>query len=380
MSIGVSARTRLLAELLVSALAFCLLVFAWQIDLPWFARHTAATGVALPIACRAGAALVGVAVFALARPRAGRWAARVGPREAAAASTRLLLAIAAAFVASEIGLRILKLPHRTDIAIAERRLGEKDPRYGWLFRASQSFVVDSAGRPVHCDFDADHNRAPSVDHVPDLHAPTLFFVGESVIAGHGLEWAESFPAIVGEAMSLQVVDLGVDGYASDQAFLRLVDTLPRFEHPVAVISLFMPIMVDRLERVDHPRLRFDGDTLRLEPPDFLESLRLTQAFREGLVLRSEGAITTTSEVFRRTALLAKARGAPAIFVAPHLAKDWPPKAWALVDELLVRPGYTVVSAPFGYEGIPFDGHPNAASTRRLANAVLEALRAELARR
>ncbi len=46
----------------------------------------------------------------------------------------------------------------------------------------------------------------------------------------------------------------------------------------------------------------------------------------------------------------------------------------------MRPGYTVVSVPFGYEGIPFDGHPNAASTRRLANAVLEALRAELARR
>jgi hypothetical protein len=380
MTDGRSAATRIVAELIVLGPGLALLACAWRIDLRWFQRHTAATGAALPLACRAAVLLVGLAVVVLARPRAGRWAARVGAREAAAASARIAVAFVAALVASEIGLRALKLPARCDMAIAERRLGERVPRYGWLFRASKSFTVEADGRPVRYDFDADHDRAPSVDYVPDPQRPSLLFVGESVTAGHGLAWAESFPAIVGEEMDLQVVDLGVDGYASDQAFLRLVDALPRFAHPVAVITCFMPGMVDRMERVDHPRLRFDEPGMWLEPPGWLESSRLAQAFREGFVFRSEGAIDTTAEIFRRTARLANERGARAIFVALHLGTDWPPKAWSLVDDLLVRPGYTVIAPRFGFEPIPGDVHPNVASTRRLAQAVTAALGEELRRR
>jgi hypothetical protein len=141
--------------------------------------------------------------------------------------------------------------------------------------------------------------------------------------GHGLRWEDSLPALVGEALNLQVVNLGVEGYASDQAFLRLLDALPRFEHPVAIITLFLPGLVNRLERVDHPRLVFDGDDVKLVPPGFIQNLRLTQAFRESLDFHPEWAIETTAEVPRRTARLATERGARAIFVTPYLGTNWP---------------------------------------------------------
>jgi hypothetical protein len=51
-----------------------------------------------------------------------------------------------------------------------------------------------------------------------------------------------------------------------------------------------------------------------------------------------------------------------------------------VQELLAKEGLTVVDPDFHFEPIPGDNHPNVASTRRLADAVVEALQSELAGR
>jgi hypothetical protein len=371
-----------LAEGLVVAVAAALLAFARHVDVPWFERYFALAATHAYVVTMWRVALAGAALVLVVhvRPRAGRWVARVGAREASAASARMALSVFLALVASEVGLRILRLPRRSDMAVTAVSLGEKNPRYGWLFKASQSFTIETGGRPVHYAFNAEHDRARSTGDLPDPGKPSLLFVGESITVGHGLEWDESYPAIVGEALGLQVVDLGVDGYGSDQAFLRLADALPRFEHPVAIITFFMPGLVERVERVDHPRLVFDGVEARLAPAGFVESLRLSQAFREIFAYRAEWAIRTTEEVFRQTARLAGERGARAIFVAPYLGTDWPRGDGYLVEELLAREGFTVVDPRFGFEPIPGDNHPNAASTRRLADAVVGVLQSELAHR
>ena len=282
------------------------------------------------------------------------------------------MAVVLALIASEVGLRILKLPRRYDTALTSEALGERSARYGWVYKASKLVTVETAGRAIHYDFNAEHNRARTVDDVPDPTRPSILFVGESITAGHGLEWDESYPTLVGEALGLQVVNLGVEGYASDQAFLRLLDTLPRFEHPVAIVTVFLPTLVSRVERVDHPRMVFDGPEVMLVAPGFVQNLRLTQAFRESFDFHAEWAIQTTAEAFRRTAALAKTRGARALFVAPYLGKK-PRGDGYLIDELLVRQGLDVLDPDFDFEPIPADGHPNAASTRRLAEAIAKEL-------
>ncbi len=374
------ARARVVAELAVVAAALGLFCAAWSLRFEWLERRFGLEHRYLLTLERAILLAAGGALLVLARPVVSRWAGGVGGREAAMACARIGLATAFALVASELGLRALKLPRRSAMGVSADCLGETNPRYGWLFKASQSFTIETGGRPVRYDFNAEHNRARSMDDLPDPRLPTLLFVGESVVAGHGLAWDESFPAIVGEALHLQVLNLGQEGFASDQAFLRLRDALPAFARPVAIVTLFLPLMVARLERVDHPRLFFDGDEPKLEAPDFIQGLRLTQALRESFGFHREWAIETTAAVFRQTARLARERGARAIFVTPHLQRYWPRRDSYFVDELLVRQGLTVVNSDFGFEPIPGDNHPDAASTRRLADAVIAALRTELGER
>jgi hypothetical protein len=376
------ARPRVVAELVVVALGLGLFACARALSFEWLERRFGLDyehGQILTIE-RTILVVLGFAVIFVARPIVGRWTARVGGGEALATCFRYGVAFLLSIAASEVGLRILKLPRRPEMGVPWGA-GEKNPRYGWLFTASRSTVVETDGRLIHYDVNAEHDRARSIDDNSDPTLPSILFVGESITIGHGLPYEESLPALVGEALNLQVVDLGVDGYSSDQAFLRLLDTLPRFEHPIAVVTLFLPnLMVNRLEAVDHPRLVFDGDEVKVAPPGFFQSLRLTQAFRESFDFHAEWAIRTAGEIFQRTARLARERGARAVFVTPYLGCNWPRADGYLVDELLVRPGLTVVNPHFGFQGIPGDNHPDTASTRRLADAVIAALQTELAGR
>ena len=177
-----------------------------------------------------------------------------------------------------------------------------------------------AGRVVDYAFDGERHRAPSPDAWPDHTRPSILFVGESILQGYGLDWDETLPAIVSKALDAQPVVLGVDGYASDQAFLRFYDTLPQYEHVVAVVTVFFPRLVDCVAWVDHPRLAFDGDEPHVTPgpPSLWSDLRLMRVARETWPWRDADAVQLTGEILRQTAKLAHARGARSLFSRdPH---------------------------------------------------------------
>ncbi|MGH9099059.1 MAG: hypothetical protein ACRDV8_02390, partial [Acidimicrobiales bacterium] len=162
-----------------------------------------------------------------------------------------MAAAALALVASELLLRVLGLPKKHDLAgSCDTGMAQRDPRYGWVWKASTRRTRTQGWREIDYEFDAEHDRASSADAISDPGRPTILFVGESIIAGHALEWPESLPALVARGAGVQTIDLGVDGYGSDQAFLRLVDALPRYRHVVAVVTLFFPGLVDRVAWVD----------------------------------------------------------------------------------------------------------------------------------
>ena len=374
-----SPRRRVVAELVTVGVGCMLFAAAGALNVEWQTRRFGLEDGRAHVVLieRAVLVVIAIAVVTVLRPLIGRWTTRVGGVEAIATCARIGLAVVLALVGSEVALRILGLPrphgvNRTDA------LAEPDARHGWLFKASKSITIELGERPIRYDFDAERDRAPAVEAVSDPARPSLLFVGESIMSGHGLTYEESLPAIVGEALDLQVVNLAVDGYAADQAFLRLFDALPRFEHPVAIVTLFLPLMVNRIDRVDHQRITFDGLEVKLAPPGFVQSLRLTQTFSEWFDFHPEWAIQTAATVFQQTARLAKERNARAIFVTPYLGTDWPRRDGYLIQELLGRQGLTVVNPRFGFEPMPGDSHPNPASTRRLAEAVVAELRKELA--
>lgn len=383
-------RARLVAELLVGGLGVSFLAWAWHADLRYCERHFCAECFAYDAyqvdaahAWRAGGALIGLLLLFVLRPLAGRWAGSRPPGQSIAACGRIVVALCLSVVASEIGLRVLHLPHGKDKShTIEVAIGEPNARYGWLFTASKATVLPHAGgRHVEYAVNAEHNRAPSVDALPDHAKPSILFVGESLTAGHGLPWGETYPALVGDALGLQVVNLGVHGYGFDQQFLRLYDTLPTFEHPVAIVTMYLPLMIDRASEETHPHLEFVGHEPVVEPLDgFWHHSALVRAWWLARPYRTDHALELAARIFRETDRLARERGARAVFLAPNQDYGTPRGDEYVIDELFTRQGLTVIDADFGFHPLQDDVHPDAASTRRLADLVIASLRTELARR
>jgi hypothetical protein len=231
----VSRPARVVTELFLVGLAVGLCIVSWCVDDRWFLRTWSLDSrkLWLAVVIRLGAVAAGATLIFVVRPRAGAWAARVGGREVLAACVRTAGAVVLALAVSELALRLTDTPWKHDFEHqCDTRMGERDPRYGWIWRASQTFTSNVGGRNVTFAFDAEHDRAPTADFTPDPHLPTILFVGESMVAGHGLTWEESLPARVGSALGVQVFNLGVSGYGCDQSFLRLADALPRYTHVV----------------------------------------------------------------------------------------------------------------------------------------------------
>jgi hypothetical protein len=382
-------RARLVAELLVGALGVAALAWAWHADLRYCERHFCfmyfpSDGHQLLAlrGWRVAGAVVGLLLLLVLRPRVGRWAGSRPPAESLAACGRMALALALAVVASEVGMRVLHLPHPKDKSkTIEVAIGEPNDRYGWLFTASKATVLDHAGgRKVEYAINAEHDRAPSVDSLPDHSKPTILFVGESLTAGHGLPWEQTYPALVGDALGLQVVNLGVHGYGFDQQFLRLYDALPTFQHPVAIVTIYLPFMIARMAEDTHPHLEFVGSEPVLQPVDGLwQRSALARAWWMLRPYHSNAPMDLAAKIFHETSRLAQERGAKALFLAPNQMWGSPRGDEYVLDELFRRQGLTVIDADFDYHPLQDDVHPDAPSTRRLADLVIASLRTELAR-
>jgi hypothetical protein len=256
-------------------------------------------------------------------------------------------------------------------------MNQPDPRTGWLWKGPYTRTTTQAGRSIDFAFDEHHDRVRAAGDTEDPDRPTVLLVGESIMAGHGLTWDESMAGLLGAALGVQVVTLGVVGYGCDQAFLRLFDALPRFRHVVAIVTLFFPGLVDRVGWFDRPRLAFDRDEPVVSPPrpGFWRDLRVVRVVTELLPYRDEASIELTGEIFRQTARLARTRGARALFVTPQLGRGGRPRGdAALIDELLSRQALEVVDPDWVFEPLePGDLHPNARATRTMAAAVAKAL-------
>jgi hypothetical protein len=181
---------------------------------------------------------------------------------------------------------------------------------------------------------------------------------------------------------VQVVDVAVSGYGSDQAHLRAVDALARLAHPVAVVSTVLPVQLYRNLHDDRPHLVLRDGTLVLAPAPPSRS-QLRQLFVNDLSYLSEAALqkslTLTSAILHSTAAATRERGAQPLFVflsygAPR-PLDAHPEAFivhALLDDL---PYILVDLSP--EHMLPRDfGHPDAEGARQIANAIADALEAK----
>ena len=171
-----------------------------------------------------------------------------------------------------------------------------DPRLGWTFVPSRTGRGTIGGRTIDYAFDAAGYRVRRADEPVDPERPTILFTGESVMFGKGLTWDEVVPAQVGAMLGMQSANLAVDGYGSDQAFLRLQAELPRFRRPVAVVAMFMTTLFGRNLDDDRPHLGPGLTWLPGVPHGRLRSLaQLVAPYRSDETV--ERGIAVTREVF-----------------------------------------------------------------------------------
>jgi hypothetical protein len=254
----------------------------------------------------------------------------------------------------------------------ELRIGRPDPRFGWVALPSRSTLLGSG-------------RAKAVH--PAL--PTLVITGESIAFGHGLDYEDTFAAILGERLGLQIVNVACGGYGSDQAYLRLMDALDRLQQPLVVLTTFLPVQLGRALQNYRPRLTLRDDQLVFEPTasNFFFRWRLHDLWVNELRYLSDADISRTmalhSAIFQATSLAARARGAEPLFLIPSFGPPRPfserPEA-SIVHELFEKQHQPYLLIDIDRARIMLDDwHPDAVATREIAHRVEGVLRPRLAR-
>jgi len=176
-------------------------------------------------------------------------------------------------------------------------------------------------------------------------------------------------------LGVQAVNLGVYGFSSDQAYLRLRNELPRFRRPVAVVAPFLTTLFGRNLDTDRPHLT---SGLVWQPArERSRIIRLTSLFfpfrRDGTV---ERGIAMTRDVMRAIVNLARSRSATPLIVVPHLGPESDPERTLrhrILDEAQVP--YVFVQLDPSWH-IAWDHHPDARAARAIADAIATRLRAD----
>ncbi|WP_293903318.1 hypothetical protein [Phenylobacterium sp.] len=370
----------LAAQALTLALAAALIAFAVLADRAWLYRHTLpeffqprADQLRTLAIVRTLAGSLAAILLLVVRPRFGRLMARKRFGDLAADLAPTAAAIVLALVASELILE--HLPWRlTHQAPGQREpLRRRDPYLGWSYVPNHAGQGVLGGRAVDYAFDAAGHRIRRAGEAVDYGAPSILFLGESIMAGHGLTWSESIPAQVQAATGLQGADLAVGGYATDQQYLRLKAELPRFRQPRAVVFLFMPALYHRNLDTDRPHL-VPGLAWRPSASD----LRLRQLASRLVPYRSARELADgeamTAQTLAAAVDLARARGAVPLILVPQLTPETAEEA-ALRRRLLDarRLPYLQVAVDPAFH-IPHDRHPDPRGARAIAGAVTAWLR------
>ncbi|RJQ51347.1 MAG: hypothetical protein C4526_10200 [Nitrospiraceae bacterium] len=121
----------------------------------------------------------------------------------------------------------------------ENSFARFDQELGWSYIPNKSSIhnTEHIAKPVY--FEENGFRAPYPGFEFDYSKPSILFIGDSFTMGHGLTYEESFVGKFSATIKgtpFQAVNLGVQGYGSDQALLALKRHLHKFNTKAVVYT------------------------------------------------------------------------------------------------------------------------------------------------
>jgi hypothetical protein len=383
---GKHRAVRRVVEALVAALGIALLAGAWRADWHWYEVHAtwcycAQTGrqVGLWRFWRGLAFCGGTLLLIVGVPALGRRAERVHGAVLLAWIARLGVAVLLAAAVSEALLHAIARRRKPGGAYLDADW-ELDDRYGWRTAAGRETELQVGGRPVRFVTDQNRYRVRSRDEHVDFAAPTILSTGESVASGYGLDYDETYAAILAERLGVQVANLALTGYGADQAYLRLVDDLPRFARPIATLTTVLPFALDRSVAPDRPHfLPTPSGSLVLEPrhdPTLVSQSRLLSLLADVTGYHSDEAVVRTRAILTSTDRISREHGALALFLLLDWPECLPDDTGAPSIERTLFEGLAVTHVRVRLPREDWDQvmyHPNAEGQRKIADAVERAL-------
>lgn len=361
-----------------------LLVLAMIIDRQWLDRHVlphmflSYARQILWWAIERGAAFgLGISLIWPIRAWAARRIREGKGRDLLILCVLAALSIALSGLASELILRTISWRKVDRWAAGEEPLRKADVHLGWTNVPSRTGENMFRGVRIAYHFDAGGRRIAAPGRAVDPTRPSILFTGESIMLGFRLNWPDTIAGRIKAATGMQSVNLAVNGYSTDQAFMRLAADLPHFTRPVAVVALFAPTLMERNLDGDRPHL---DAALRWHPAH--EHWRLRRLAKNVALYHStasiEEAIGMTRAILRATIAAAYARHAQALILVPGFAPERPAER-ELRQHILddAKLPYVMVSLDPRWR-IPNDGHPDARANLAMARAIIAALRRQRA--
>ena len=156
----------------------------------------------------------------------------------------LALAVSLVLGVLEVTLRLLEKPYKKAPPPAQGGFTHFDRELGWSYIPYYSgrHTFGKNPREVPLYFDGIGARVATPQYRADHRVPTLMLVGGSFTMGHGVTYEESLAGQleVIPGFPLQVVNLGVQAFGTDQSFLMLKRHLVQFPVRAVVYTFICP--------------------------------------------------------------------------------------------------------------------------------------------
>ncbi|HZS11796.1 MAG TPA: SGNH/GDSL hydrolase family protein [Nitrospirales bacterium] len=162
----------------------------------------------------------------------------------------MAVAVVLALLAAEAAARVF-FPQWAPRTGRVTQFWQYDARYGWAHVPGSTGVFESYGIHAPVTINAKGYRGPDVPYARTPGRPRVVVLGDSYVWGFGVPERDMFTARLQEGIpGLEIVNLGVSGYGTDQELLLYRDEGRRYRADAVMVVVAVNDLASIMERTE----------------------------------------------------------------------------------------------------------------------------------